>query len=264
MARRLQACAPEGSLVARLGGDEFACAVRYRGPSLETVDQIAQGVIARFGAPVDNDVFAGTVSVAIASPIPTVSPAGAGPADAAALLHVADLACFRPRSWAQPGVVVRGDDGIELRYRCEMEAAIRAVPGGRIRALLRTAGGSGQRRDSGLRDAGALAFAGVRAGGPMVHPHRRGNRRHRGYVEKLIVQALADAREWDPRLTSVNVSPLQLRDPWFAQKLLKLLVAANFPPSRLEIEITESACTTMPAVHRWSPRCATGHCHQPR
>jgi hypothetical protein len=43
------------------------------------------------------------------------------------------------------------------------------------------------------------------------------------------------------RLTPVNISPLQLRDPWFAQKLLKLLVAANFPPSRLEIEITESA-----------------------
>ena len=39
----------------------------------------------------------------------------------------------------------------------------------------------------------------------------------------------------------MNISPIQLRDPWFAQKLLKLLVEANFPPSRLEIEITESA-----------------------
>ena len=28
---------------------------------------------------------------------------------------------------------------------------------------------------------------------------------------------------------SVNISPVQLRDPWFAQKLLKLLVLANFP-----------------------------------
>src|SRR5690606_11801004 len=54
--------------------------------------------------------------------------------------------------------------------------------------------------------------------------------------ESLIVQALRDAREWDPRLTlSVNISPLQLRDPWFAQKLLKLLVDHGFPPSRLEV-----------------------------
>jgi len=33
---------------------------------------------------------------------------------------------------------------------------------------------------------------------------------------------------------------VQLRDPWFAQKLLKTLMEANFPPERFEIEITES------------------------
>ena len=59
--------------------------------------------------------------------------------------------------------------------------------------------------------------------------------------ENVIAQALRDAREWAPHLTlSVNISPIQLRDPWFAQKLLKLLVAANFPPNRLDIEITET------------------------
>src|SRR5204863_3963230 len=59
--------------------------------------------------------------------------------------------------------------------------------------------------------------------------------------EQLIAQALRDAAEWDPALTlSVNISPIQLRDPWFAQRILKLLVEVNFPPSRLEIEITES------------------------
>jgi EAL domain-containing protein (putative c-di-GMP-specific phosphodiesterase class I) len=59
--------------------------------------------------------------------------------------------------------------------------------------------------------------------------------------ESLIRQALVDAREWDPKLTlSVNISPVQLRDPWFAQKLLKLLTDSGFPPSRLEVEITES------------------------
>jgi diguanylate cyclase (GGDEF)-like protein len=59
--------------------------------------------------------------------------------------------------------------------------------------------------------------------------------------ERLMEQAFADAREWDDSLTlSINISPVQLRDPWFAQRLLKKLVAANFPPQRLEIEITES------------------------
>ena len=59
--------------------------------------------------------------------------------------------------------------------------------------------------------------------------------------ETLIRQALGDAGEWDPRLTlSVNISPVQLRDPWLSQKLVKLLVEANFPARRLDIEITES------------------------
>jgi EAL domain-containing protein (putative c-di-GMP-specific phosphodiesterase class I) len=59
--------------------------------------------------------------------------------------------------------------------------------------------------------------------------------------ESVIAQALIDAKTWDAKLTlSVNISPVQLRDPWFAHKLLKLLVEANFPPERLDIEITES------------------------
>jgi EAL domain-containing protein (putative c-di-GMP-specific phosphodiesterase class I) len=59
--------------------------------------------------------------------------------------------------------------------------------------------------------------------------------------EDLMDRAFADAREWDDSLNlSINISPVQLRDPWFAQRLLKRLVAANFPPRRLEIEITES------------------------
>ena len=59
--------------------------------------------------------------------------------------------------------------------------------------------------------------------------------------EALIRQALQDAKEWDDKLTlSVNISPVQLRDPWFAQKLLRLLVDGGFPPQRFEVEITES------------------------
>jgi EAL domain-containing protein (putative c-di-GMP-specific phosphodiesterase class I) len=40
---------------------------------------------------------------------------------------------------------------------------------------------------------------------------------------------------------SVNISPWQLKDPWLAQKIIKLLTETGFTPSRLEIEITESS-----------------------
>ena len=38
---------------------------------------------------------------------------------------------------------------------------------------------------------------------------------------------------------AVNVSPIQFRDPHLAERILKLLAETNFPPSRLEVEITE-------------------------
>jgi diguanylate cyclase (GGDEF)-like protein len=60
--------------------------------------------------------------------------------------------------------------------------------------------------------------------------------------EGLMEQAFEDARRWDPSLTlSINISPIQLRDPWFAQKLLRLVVESGFPAARLDIEITESS-----------------------
>ena len=58
----------------------------------------------------------------------------------------------------------------------------------------------------------------------------------------ILRQALHNAKHWDSSLTiSVNISPIQLLDPWLAQKIVKLLVESGFPPNRLEIEITESS-----------------------
>jgi EAL domain-containing protein (putative c-di-GMP-specific phosphodiesterase class I) len=38
----------------------------------------------------------------------------------------------------------------------------------------------------------------------------------------------------------VNIAAPQIGDQWFAQKLIQALAQAGFPPSRLEIEVTES------------------------
>jgi EAL domain-containing protein (putative c-di-GMP-specific phosphodiesterase class I) len=58
----------------------------------------------------------------------------------------------------------------------------------------------------------------------------------------VMRQAFEEARGWDPALTlSVNISPTQLKDPWLAQRIVKLLVETGFPAERLEVEITESS-----------------------
>lgn len=53
----------------------------------------------------------------------------------------------------------------------------------------------------------------------------------------------AAALEGGPHL-SLNLSPVQLQDEELAQKLLKVLEETAFPPSRLEIELTEAALVT--------------------
>src|SRR3546814_9393811 len=53
---------------------------------------------------------------------------------------------------------------------------------------------------------------------------------------------MESAKAWDPAVSmAVNSSPQQLKDPWFSQKLTKLLVETGFPASQLEVEITESS-----------------------
>jgi diguanylate cyclase (GGDEF)-like protein len=43
---------------------------------------------------------------------------------------------------------------------------------------------------------------------------------------------------------SLNVSPVQLEEPEFAHKLLQILDECSFPPTRLEVELTEAALVT--------------------
>lgn len=69
---------------------------------------------------------------------------------------------------------------------------------------------------------------------------------HAGLISDLSFQVARDAmilaRQWSPDISlSLNISPLQLKDPWFSQKLTKLIVETGLPAQQLEVEITETA-----------------------
>jgi EAL domain-containing protein (putative c-di-GMP-specific phosphodiesterase class I) len=58
----------------------------------------------------------------------------------------------------------------------------------------------------------------------------------------VMRRALQEGRAWPSHLKmAVNISPVQFRDSQLAERILKLLTETNFPPSRLEVEITESS-----------------------
>jgi diguanylate cyclase (GGDEF)-like protein len=240
-AKRISAALPAGSLVSRFGGDEFACALTFDPRHADRVDALAADLIAAVSQPVDAEggSVETTISVGIASNL------GLGAArDGASLLHLADIAMYHAKkhgrnraAWFEPAMEN------ELKVRSELAAGIRAgVPLGEFvpyyEKQIDLASGDlvgfemlARWKSPTLGLVGPEVFIPVAEEIGMIA----------ALSESVIAQALRDARHWNPRLSlSVNISPIQLRDPWFAQKLLRLLVEANFPPSRLVIEVTES------------------------
>ncbi|MDE2403366.1 MAG: EAL domain-containing protein [Sphingomonadales bacterium] len=244
-ARRIGEVLPAGSLLARLGGDEFACVVSIDPHRPEIVDGLAERIIRAVSAPVRVGEFRGQVTVSLGlTRSDCRNQLNHGPIDAATLLHMADIAMYQAKkNGRNRHLWFEGTMESEIRYRSELESALRRgitqgefVPYYEQQIDLRTGELTGFEMLARWNSP-QLGLVGPEVFIPIAEEI--------GLIgelsEQVIAQALRDAREWAPQLTlSVNISPIQLRDPWFAQKLLKLLVEANFPPSRLDIEITET------------------------
>jgi diguanylate cyclase (GGDEF)-like protein len=242
---RLRTLLPREARLARLGGDEFAFVVPYPVGHPERIDDLAIRIFASVAEPLDVcDISVElTVSVGIASDHDSEGAAGAQ-IDAATLMHRADMALYHAKKqgrnrhfWFEASMEN------ELRFRNQLETGIRR--------------GLAQNEFIPYYEQQIDIDSGELVGFEML---ARWKSEQLGLVspeifipiaeemglitqlsEQLMDRAFADAREWDDSLTlSINISPVQLRDPWFAQRLLKRLVASNFPPRRLEIEITES------------------------
>ena len=59
---------------------------------------------------------------------------------------------------------------------------------------------------------------------------------------QVLARACQDATQWDAGIgVSVNLSPLQLKDPSLANTISRILQDARLDPERLQLEVTESA-----------------------
>lgn len=244
-ARRLVSLLPPDGLIARLGGDEFACALPFQPGRGDWVDRLAASMVEAVAQPVTINGLSVEVTASIGLSRSDMQPTDADKAvDAHELQHMADIAMYHAKKhgrncyfWFEPPMES------ELRFRSELESGIRRgiaagefVPFYEQQIDLKTG------RLTGFEMLARWQSPTLGMVGPDIFiPVAEEIGVISELSEKLISQALADARAWDPQLTlSINISPLQLRDPWFAQRLLKMLVESNFPASRLEIEITET------------------------
>lgn len=242
--RRIAAILPPQALIGRIGGDEFAAAFPFDAARDETTDQTAAALVEAIGESARINAISIEVTASIGLARSDIAGIDGEKPDARALLEMADIAMYHAKRQGRNRFYwFEMQMADEMRFRKELEQGIRqGIPRGEFvpyyekQIDLQTGELTGfemlARWDSphfGIvspeifipvaEDIGAIA----------------------DLSECVIRQALEDAKAWDARLTlAVNISPLQLRDPWFSQKLLRLLVEANFPPQRLEIEITES------------------------
>ena len=244
-AQRIKAMLPSGSLLARLGGDEFACVVSFNPSYRSRIDQLVNRLIDAVSQPIETgqQEVEITISAGIATTEVKTSPA-TEILDAKCLLHYADIAMYHAKKqgrnryfWFESGMEH------QLKLRNELEAGIRKgltngefVPYYEQQIDLHT----GELAGFEMLARWISPELGI-VNPDIFIPVAEEMGVIGDLSDQLIEQALAHASLWDPTITvSVNISPIQLRDPWFAQKILKLLVKHNFPAQRLEIEITET------------------------
>ena len=240
VANRMRETVPQSSILSRLGGDEFGICMVFEPEFPETVDRVAEDLIEALARPItigdiDHSV---TASIGIARPEIDCDSIDM-------LIRRADIALYAAKKngrngfcWFENGMEV------ELRTRNSLEADIRAaIPNGEFVPYFE------QQIDLATGE-----LAGFEMLARWVSPVRGlippdefiPVAEETGMIGDLslsiIRKAMLEAKHWDPKLTiSVNISPVQLKDPWLAQKIVKLLVETGFPANRLEVEITESS-----------------------
>ena len=240
VADRMRDLVPPSSVIARLGGDEFGICVVFEPEYPEAVDRIAEDMVDALARPVTIADSQQTVTASIGISRPEMDCDSID-----MLIRRADIALYAAKkngrngySWFENGMEV------ELRSRNSLEGDIRAaIPNDEFVPFFE------QQIDLVTGE-----LVGFEMLARWVSPVRGlispddfiPVAEETGMIGDLsmsiIRKAMLEAKNWDPKLTiSVNISPVQLKDPWLAQKIVKLLVETGFPASRLEVEITESS-----------------------
>ncbi|WP_159793711.1 putative bifunctional diguanylate cyclase/phosphodiesterase [Croceibacterium salegens] len=251
-AARIARVIPKDTLLARIGGDEFACALTCDRITRTGLEALANDIVGSVAQPIDAGNFRldVTASVGIAT---ARQPREAWP-DAELLAHWADVAMYHAkRSGRDRYVWFEERMEAELCFRNALENGLRkGISSGEFVPcyLQHIDTQSGELVGFEMLAQWESPEFGI-VSPELFIPLAEDLGVISELSEGLIRQALQDAKEWEEHLTlSVNISPIQLRDPWLAQKLLMLLQESGFPPHRFEIEITESCLHENVAVVR--------------
>jgi diguanylate cyclase (GGDEF)-like protein len=238
-ARRLSGIIRVTDTAARLGGDEFAI-IQTEVSTLAETEALCRRIIAVAAAPFPiggNQVFVG-VSIG-------VSLAGKDGLEADELTRKADIALYQSKAdgrgrhklfAATMDEPIRAREAAERDLRAAMDASDQlsvayqpqysAITGEMtgVEALVRWE----HPADGAVPPASFIPIAEETG---LIEP----------LGEWVLAQACGAALDWPVGTVSVNVSPVQLRNPHFAHRAIAIIGESGIDPTRVELEITETA-----------------------
>jgi diguanylate cyclase (GGDEF)-like protein len=225
--------------VARMGGDEFACVISYQAGS-DLPARLASQILRALKEPMLLKGIRMQIGCTIG-----IARAPTDGVTASALLHGADLAMYKGKREGR-GVYHFFDEemDIQMRERAALEEDLRlAVSAGEIIPYFQPVMDLADGRILGFE---ALARWTHPTKGPIAPDRFIPIAEDLGIIDEITYAMLrvscVAARDWPAPLSlSVNVSPLQLKDPWLASRLLAILTETGIAPGRLIVEVTENA-----------------------
>ena len=221
-ARRLESLVPGGGAVARLGSDEFIVVLAYEIRGEEAVDRLAANLIETLAVPIEleNRSIKASLSVGLARTHDADEQSNVlnNPQLCfQSLLRQADIAMSQAKkhgrkhyAWFEPSMEN------ELRFRNELEIGIRqGIPAGEFIPYYEQQIDVGTGELVGFEMLARWRSPQLGLVSPDIFIPITEEIDLIGEVsESLMRLAFEDAKTWDPKLTlSINVSPVQLRDP---------------------------------------------------
>ncbi len=223
-------------MLAKVGGDEFVFVVTDH-KSVKIACDISWKLIESLAEPFDIDgriiLLGASIGVAVAD---TTHPS------ADELLRRADVAMYQAKQQGSNRFFVYEQLIDTVRHeRLELANDLRvALRANGLTLLYQPVFGAGTREVIGVE---ALLRWERAPFGPVSPDVLVSVAEESGLIDELsqwmLHRACADARDWPDIRLSVNVSPVQLRNPNFENQVTAILAQTDFPAERLEIDIAE-------------------------
>lgn len=241
VARRLREVSRKSDIVARLGGDEFAILIEMTpGAHMDQATSVAGRALAAIAEPIEIGDRRVELSASVG-----VSLCPEDGLDVSTLLRAADIAMYHAKRDGR-GLFRFFEQSMdeELRRRAELESALKkAVAVGDIRPFYQPLVDLRDNRIYGFEVLSRWTHEKLGAIPPDVFiPLAEQIGVIADLTWSVVRRACRETLQWGAQVRlSVNVSPMQLKDPLLASRLLSTLEDEKFPPARLDVEITESA-----------------------